>query len=805
MSSGTAIEFPITAHDRASRVFDQVDRRVGGFLRGIQQVAGGQILANAITGAIRSAQTQAISLARGLVTAGAEADSLIQSLDQVSGGRGAAVFASIRSNIGAMPVALDAATKAYANLRRGGIEPTIEDLKAMAAVAGQMQGDAGANINRLSEAVARSGQNVATGKEGLNETLEQLRRAGIPVIKILSQELRLTERQMTDLGAAGVSTQDILNATFRWMRRQAAASGDSWNDMTQKARNVWGEFQRQIMDSGPFEAMKSGLDDLLSYIESAKGRADLERWADDLGAAIIEAFAGGAKAADVLLSAVDSVRIAYNGLRWVILQQTRLWASLFDAIVAGAQRLPGMAERLAEVRAYTAALKEASKEAAGDSGQAIDEILKANERRRETLRALEEKIRSYSPDGRPRQRGDGWEPPAATVIPGGGADAEAAARRLAAEREIHGEIIRLTQGEVAWRQWAAEQTAAAAEQAATARLRVAEQESRQAATARYANWVAAGGIVEPYESRPAIRAAAALAAGGGVDDPETQRRAEAFRAAGVDEKTIQEYLAAARAAAETRRKLETQLHGELLRLTEGAMAYQLWALEQEIEAYQAAGVDKEQLARYDAAVREQVATEQREAVESQERQLLDGLARMTLSRVDYERWALAQQLRAWEAAGVETVKLERYKQASLRRIRDDAEREEANGRERQQNAVRMAIQAQQGQLAAAVQHWRAAALDPQQYLRDRRDARRAERQEERETRRLERTATRAADRAEKGGWLSTRERLALRWAQARRVQQEAEKQGGGPMVNEQKETNRLLTAIRQVIQAGGLR
>ena len=771
----------------------------------------GGVVANAITGATRAAVGSVRELAAGFLNAGAEADGLVQALNNVSEGRGAAVLAAIRNEVSRMPVALGAASKAYVNLRTGGIQPTIKDLAALSTVAAQMQGDGSANVERLSDALGRAARNAAIGKTEMNEMLGELRISGIPVIDVLQKELGLTEQQIANMAAAGVTSKQVLDGVWQWIRRQAANSGDSWADASQKAKNVWGEFQRQVADSGPFDALKDGLDDFLAHLQTAKGEADLEQWANDTGDALIRAFAGAATAANFLLDIIDAMVIGVDAVRWAIAKTEQHFATAADLAFLLVSVLPGMEKKGAKMSANALVHEANARGEATRRASVMDDRLKDRERRAAALDALEERIKGYAPGRRPPKPAvTPHEEPPETFIPGAPSVDAATTRRVAAERAAHAEIIRLTKGEVAYRQWAADQGIQTVDRVTAAQQRAARELADErireldVMEQRANRWIAA---IERrgQNTLPAAPARANTLPAAPANASSISSQAAQFREAGVDEQTVQQYLDAARSAAQQRREIETQMAGEVIRIQRGATAYQIWSMDQEIARHREAGVDETAIAQYVAAMRKQIVGDRRTAIEASEQQLTNSLAQLTLSRVDYEKWALDQQLRAWRDAGVETVKIERYKIAALKSIYQQAARDRANERDRQLQADRSAIRAHLKDLDDATKRLRSNALmSPRERKRQRLAANKAKRQEERETKRLKRRAQQAADNLLNGGHVSRKGRDALQWAKARRVQQRAGRAAGkDPVVAEQRETNSLLRDIKAAIKAGG--
>lgn len=276
--SDPGVKLTISAKDEASKAVKAVNAELGGLAKSglsLKSVFGGTFLGMGAMEAVKALGRESIALARSFVDSAREAEGMRGQLTLLEGSKADAVLAAIRAEIGQIPVSLSAATAAYVNLRAGGIQPAIADLQAMADLAGNMRGDASANIEGLASAMARLSTAADLGADGLKNQLLSLTQQGIPAMEILRDRLHLTTEQMEDLGKAGVSGRDVVQALFSWMRDEQGKTADGFDDLTRKMKNSWQELQRQVMEAGPFDAMKQGMSEFTEYMNSARGQIDI--------------------------------------------------------------------------------------------------------------------------------------------------------------------------------------------------------------------------------------------------------------------------------------------------------------------------------------------------------------------------------------------------------------------------------------------------------------------------------------------------------------------------------------------------
>ncbi|MCA3419981.1 MAG: hypothetical protein INF88_13870 [Roseomonas sp.] len=73
-------------------------------------------------------------------------------------------------------------------------------------------------------------------------------------------------------------------------RGAAEAASDNWDVMLRQIGSTWDRFKLAVMNAGPFEFLKQQLRDILAWIEQVKEDGRLDQWAQQIGAAITNAF-----------------------------------------------------------------------------------------------------------------------------------------------------------------------------------------------------------------------------------------------------------------------------------------------------------------------------------------------------------------------------------------------------------------------------------------------------------------------------------------------------------------------------------
>jgi hypothetical protein len=297
-----AVKIVISATDSASAVFRRVDTAINGVARAAFSLQG--MLAGIGAGMI----------ARDFIQTAAAAERLRHQLDTVTKGEGKSWFAAIDSWADAMPVAGDKAIETFVRMRTMGIQPTMEMFTAMADTAYSMPGDVNANFTAIGEALAKITEKGQASGKALNELTSK----GIPAFDILREKFRLNDEQLQNLGKNGISAKQVVESIVEWMGKanagQSAKFAESWDGQIKQLRETWEDFERAVMESGPFKIMKDQAKSLNDYLKTEEGNLELDKWAKQTAEGVILAFEGISFAAQGMVTGVNGFRATLAGI-----------------------------------------------------------------------------------------------------------------------------------------------------------------------------------------------------------------------------------------------------------------------------------------------------------------------------------------------------------------------------------------------------------------------------------------------------------------------------------------------------------
>ena len=165
----------------------------------------------AVGGAMAAFQT-----VKGIAATGDEFEALGITLNRLYGSAegGEKAFADIREFAETTPFQLEDVTKAFIQLQSNGIEPNTQMLTIFGDAA-----SAALNPLEAFNALIRITQRAAGGGLGLEE-LEQLVNQGIPVYKILSEEINRNRDEITELGKSAEGAAIIMRSLNRGLEEE---------------------------------------------------------------------------------------------------------------------------------------------------------------------------------------------------------------------------------------------------------------------------------------------------------------------------------------------------------------------------------------------------------------------------------------------------------------------------------------------------------------------------------------------------------------------------------------------------------
>ena len=217
-----------------------------------------------------SAQTALVSLAGG-VTLGAIAkgglniaasfEQIQASLDTITRGDGARWFAELNKWAIEMPINTEGAIKGFSKMRVMGLKPAIADMTVLVDTAAAVGG--GKVMDSFDGIVTALGQMKTKGKVSAEE-LMQLAERNVPVFEILREKLHLTQKELGNIGNAGLDVDLVIKALLEGMADrfggQSAKMNQTWNGMWENMKATVAEFSRYVVtEGGAFEELKGQL------------------------------------------------------------------------------------------------------------------------------------------------------------------------------------------------------------------------------------------------------------------------------------------------------------------------------------------------------------------------------------------------------------------------------------------------------------------------------------------------------------------------------------------------------------------
>ena len=257
-------------------------------------------------------------IAKGFLDTAASVEKLKVSLDTITKGHGQETFDALNQWAIDMPINTQKAIETFINLKAMGLDPTLETMTTLVDTTSALGGS-----EETLSGIARALGQIATKGKVSAEELMQLAEQGIPAYEILAQKFHLTGKQLGNIGNAGLDANKAITALVEGMNErfggQASRMMSSWSGLMESLKAQVSEFERQVMESGPFQIMKDGLKQFLDYFNTAQGKLDLAHWAHNLSVGILKAF-------DVLLAGIQTFDAAIKPILTKMWDEvTRLW------------------------------------------------------------------------------------------------------------------------------------------------------------------------------------------------------------------------------------------------------------------------------------------------------------------------------------------------------------------------------------------------------------------------------------------------------------------------------------------------
>jgi len=250
-------------------------------------------------------------LASSFIDTASSIEGMKLSLDTITKGKGEEWFKELNEWALKMPVNTEKAIKSFTMMQAMGLKPTIDQMTVLVDTMGALGGNEDAM-----EGISRALGQIATKGKVSAEELMQLAERGVPVFEILKEKFGDVETSSLDARKAIAAIFEGLEERFGG---QAEKMQGTWGGMIETLKSYWKEFQRLVMESGIFEAIKDQLGGVIARIDEMYKSGELEQWAKktaesvmEMGNVTVKVVAKIVEAIGWLPTAVFSVKEAVN-------------------------------------------------------------------------------------------------------------------------------------------------------------------------------------------------------------------------------------------------------------------------------------------------------------------------------------------------------------------------------------------------------------------------------------------------------------------------------------------------------------
>lgn len=313
MPKDNTVEIIIRAKDLASSGARNAQRAFSGLRGGVQRLEASMFgLKSVVVGL--GAALGAGALAKSALDTAASFERLQIQLDTLTKGEGAAWFKALNDWALKMPVNTQQAITMFARLRAMGLKPSIQDMTTLVDTTSAL----GGGVDVMNGIALALGQIHTKGKVSAEE-LRQLAERGIPAYEILQQKFHLTAQELANIGNSALDADEAVTALIEGMQQRfggaSARMQTAWSGMIEALKSYWAEFQRKVMDSGPFTVLRGHLQMLIKWLDQVKKDGRLDLWARDMALIVIDSFDAMIRAVGLFGKAINNVKTMFVGLK----------------------------------------------------------------------------------------------------------------------------------------------------------------------------------------------------------------------------------------------------------------------------------------------------------------------------------------------------------------------------------------------------------------------------------------------------------------------------------------------------------
>lgn len=248
-------------------------------------------------------------LAKSFIDAASQAEILRMRLQTLTG-HGKELFDILHNWAARMPVDTAKAIDVFTMLTGYGLKPTLDMMTTLVDTGLALSGTTEGFYN-----IALALGQIQTHGRLLGGELRQLASAGYNAAGVLREEFGLTAKEMENLGETltkrGISASQVINILLEDMKERfggmSKAMESSWTGLVERIKEAWWNLRLMIAESGPFQLLKEQLDRFLQAWESAEGQLKIREWAEEAGAAIVNALKMAINAAKLLLPHLEKI------------------------------------------------------------------------------------------------------------------------------------------------------------------------------------------------------------------------------------------------------------------------------------------------------------------------------------------------------------------------------------------------------------------------------------------------------------------------------------------------------------------
>ena len=230
------------------------------------------------------------AIGKTFIDTAANMEKLQMALDQLTFGKGQETFLALNKWAKDMPVDTEKAISSFRLMKAYGLDPTLKDMTVLVDTVSALGGE-----TDTLEGIARAlGQIQAKGR-AMQQEMNQLAERGVPALEILRRKLALSSAEVVDVGRSPkLGSGVVLKALMEGMEERFFGLSkkfmSTWFGQMERLKAWATEFKRVVMDSGPFEFMKTQVEKFLNFLDSPAGLDTISKWAMDLSKFILNVF-----------------------------------------------------------------------------------------------------------------------------------------------------------------------------------------------------------------------------------------------------------------------------------------------------------------------------------------------------------------------------------------------------------------------------------------------------------------------------------------------------------------------------------